>query len=782
VPVPLDQIPADVRSRLGLAAGRPSSSQPEAAKSPAEVERQPADIAPPIKPPSMTVEQVEALKALNDAAIQAQIAPVRIRILEQLQARGLSVQYASELAPIIYLQGVTRFQLEELARLPEIDAIYDASIPGGPSLAIAGPTQNADMLDDVGYDGSGVSVAVVEGERIFTGNPFLSVAGSRDGSFGPRAHPTGVGGIIRSTHPSVRGLAPGVTLYSANGDNYQTIGALSTALDWGSTQASVLNNSFWAQSNGSDANLYSLDRHIDYIARYLFDFSAVASGNFRVAGCGAPGSPATNYVATPGKGYNALTVGNYDDNNTLGWPGDFMNACSSYNSSGRYKPEVAAVGSSISSTLSSTVTFIGPIGSGTSYASPMVAALAADLIEANSDLSNEPETLRSILMATALHNVEGDARLSRLDGAGGIDATAAIATAERLNTWNQFVDSAADFPITYTMFVYQGERVRFVVNWLSNPDAAYTTDPLPADLDLIARRANGTVISGSLSVNNNFEIVDFIAPASETYQFVVTHFSSDWSSGGTWLGAAGWRGTYRVFPNTGYSDPQASPLGTHLSVHPIDWSPTSYWRAFGIRSLGTSDHDLTLNTASWFDDPATRSFLANSAYGAGEVDFTVVDGNHRLSVLPEHYRVYRFAGSGGYDLSWSNLGISLLNPGLYGPYSMDSSEVVKVFDVRFTAGETRRISVIPTSGTNDLAVELFRSDGGSPATWTQGRSESVASADAYGIGMDIERLKHTASSSDWLGLVVFTRNQASASFYILVEDLKVFLPVVLKND
>ena len=48
----------------------------------------------------------------------------------------------------------------------------------------------------------------------------------------------------------------------------------------------------------------------------------------------------------------------------------------------------------------------------------MVAALAADLISADYLLSTKPAALRSIIMATALHNIEGDARLSDWDGVG----------------------------------------------------------------------------------------------------------------------------------------------------------------------------------------------------------------------------------------------------------------------------------------------------------------------------------------------------------------------------
>ncbi len=775
LPIPADAVPPEVRARAsmpGIESG--GEHQRLAVEEPKD-----ANAASPESPPPADVQAAEAFKAQNDAVLRDQIAPVRDRFLDLLAAHDLTPAYASETAPIVYLNGVTRSQVEALARLPEVDAIYNATAPGGPLLANARPTQNADLLADVGYTGSGVNLAVVEGERMSTVNPYLSVTQVRDPSYAPRPHPTGVGGIVRSTHSIVRGLATGVSLYSANGDNYSTVGALSDALDWGRDQATVLNNSYWVEDNGSSSSLFAMDRHMDYIVRYNFDFAAVASGNFRMAGCSSPASSSS--VTTPGKGYNSLTVGNYEDDDTLGWSGDNMNTCSSYNVSGRYKPEVAAVGSTISSTLSSTVTTIGGIGSGTSYASPMVAAVAADMIQADGSLASRPESLRAIIMATALHNIEGDAQLSREDGVGGMVASAAMASVERGNWDSRSISSGTSFPITYTQFVYEGERVRFVIDWLSNPDAAYTTDPLPADLDLTARRADGSFIESSVSGSNSFEIVDFVAPASETYQFVVSLFGG-YSGSSTRLGAGWWRGTYRVAPEVGYGDPAASPLGTHLSVYPTDWSPINYWRAFGIRS-NSSDHDLRLSTASWFEDPSTRSTLASSTYGTGQVDFTLVDGNHRSSSLPEHYRVYKFGGTGGYSLSWSNPGVAVNAAGWYGPYNMSSDQVVKVFDVRFNANHGRRISVVPDSSSNDLAVALFASSGGASSTWTQSRSQYVKVADAFGTGNSTEQLSylHTGAAADWLGLVVYSKVQAAASFYLYVEDLNIYLPVVLKQ-
>jgi hypothetical protein len=631
-----------------------------------------------------------------------------------------------------------------------------------------------------GYNGSGVNVAIVEGGRVFAGNPYLTVSGVRDNTRQPQDHSTGVAGIVASTHSTVRGLAPGAAIYSANGDDYATIAALEAAMDWGSTNATVLNHSFWADDCGAYSGLRTIDRHLDYLVRYLYDFATVASGNFNLGGCVDP-TTASPYVTSPGKAYNALTVGNFNDGNSISWSGDAMMGDSQYNHDSRFKPELAASGTTINSTTRSDP-WVGGIGWGTSYASPMVAALGADMIQAQSALNNEPEVSSAIIMATALHNIEGDARLSRVDGVGAIDGSAALVTVERGNYQDVTIDSTTAFPLEYTQYAYQGERVRFAIRWLSNPDGSYANDTLPADLDLTAYRADGTTLIASSSNSvTNLEIVDFIAPATESYRFKVSLFGA-WSGGNTWLGLGWWRGIYRVRPDIAYSDPQATPMGTHLGVLPTDFSPVNYWRVMGIRPVSTSDHDLRLYDSSWFDDPSLRHNLASSMYGTGAVDFTVVDGNHWNPSAEEFYVISRYSGTGGYNVSWSNLGYYLSTGGTYGPFALSSSEVVKVFDINFDNNRAKRIQIVPAaSNAADLAVELFQSTSGAASTYTQSHGMGVARSDISTSPSQVEQLMYAdTEANDYLGLVVYSKTQAVGSFYVVVEDM-FFLPQVSKQ-
>lgn len=778
IPLSDDQIPAEVREAAGM---QSAASAPDAPveKGQDEVNAKTfshsADTA-------ATLESAEAFNKQNEVYLQTQVSSLKAHFLDLMSVRGLAVEYSSDIVPAAYLSGLTRQQVEDLAQLPEIDSIYWVPDQAGPSLSVARPSQNANLINNVGYNGTGVSVSVTEGERIFFANPRLSVNGSYDGTQLYANHPTAVGGIIKSIDATFHGLASGVSLYSGNG-SYTNWATMSSAMDWGSTNAKVLNNSwYWDDPNSSV--FWEADRHQDYFVRYRYDFVAVAAGNFG-NGCG---SNFSSYVVSPAKGYNVMTVGNYDDNNTLGWSDDSMDVCSSFGNPAadtagliHEKPEVAAIGHEISSTLVATVApYIGNVGSGTSYASPMVAALAADIIEASPVLTNEPEAVKAIIMATALHNVEGSIRLSDKDGVGGIDASAALATVERGNFDDRSISTATTFPIQFTQFAYKGERVRFVINWLSNPAADYTTDVLPADLDLTAYRADGTtIIQSSMSSNNPFEIVDFVAPASETYIFRISRFS--YSGGNTWLGSAWWRGTYRISPEVGYSDPKAMPLGTHLTVIPTDWDPTNYWRVMGIRPTA-SDHDLLLYSRSWFDDPGQRSYINSSGFLTNTVDLITVDGNHWPSGNEEQYVVTPYTGSGGYNVSWSNQGRALVYPGWYGPYSMGSAEVGKIFDLYFFANRAREIQIVPTTANaTDLAVRLYKSAIGDSSTYAQRLSQSAAFGDASTLVTATERLFYTNSSlGDWTGLVVYSKQAASGEFYIFVKDY-LFLPVIRKK-
>ena len=74
-----------------------------------------------------------------------------------------------------------------------------------------------------------------------------------------------------------------------------------------------------------------------------------------------------------------------------------------------------------------------------------------------------------------------------------------------------------------------------------------------------------------------------------------------------------------------------------------------------------------------------RTSATNWVLFGASIDYIVVDGNHWPSSDQEQYLIYNFSGDGGYYSNWSNQGLLLHPPGIYGPYAFGSNETVKVF-------------------------------------------------------------------------------------------------------
>ena len=158
-----------------------------------------------------------------------------------------------------------------------------------------------------------------------------------------------------------------------------------------------------------------------------------------------------------------------------------------------------------------------------------------------------PEVVRAIIMASAIHNIEGDVRLSEYDGAGAIVADRADDIARRYHgNWGGYNYSCTtDTNLNIaTMYLYANQRTRVVISWDTDPAyTSYVSTSLPgADLDLfVVRSATGETVARSLSADNTYEIVDFIPPVTGYYTIRVTKFRC--TSNPRYLGWAWHRGS-----------------------------------------------------------------------------------------------------------------------------------------------------------------------------------------------------------------------------------------------
>jgi len=418
-----------------------------------------------------------------------------------LRARGYEAEALSAF-PGIEVELPARAILElNRAPLENLVAIYH----GGrsevvPELDSVGGTIRASAAWNSGYTGQGVRIGMIDegvvnpnvAHRALQGK--VVAANSNDPT---NWHAALVAGVMVGDHPNFpqyRGIAYGSDeLVSAGGGGP---GSINFLVD---RDAFVINASI---STTSTRVMQWEDRVFDYLVRLRDPTIAVAAG----AGGGN--------VKSPGKAYNVITVGAFDDHDDAGWHNDTMWAGSARidpyidgqtTSGDREKPEVVAVGVNVTTIDINR----GDDGfwpqTGTSVATPQVSALAALLIQRYWFIRTNPEAVKAIIMASAIHNVEGDARLSEADGAGAIDVASALAVfhsggwgykiihditnpSDPSNPFNgsgTFYDfRGSDFVVGST-HAYGGERIRAVICWDSNPASDYSSDPLSTDLDLL---------------------------------------------------------------------------------------------------------------------------------------------------------------------------------------------------------------------------------------------------------------------------------------------------------
>ncbi len=286
--------------------------------------------------------------------------------------------------------------------------------------------------------------------------------------------------------------------------------------------------------------------------------------------------------------------------------------------------------------------------------------------------------------------------MSQKDGTGGMDASVALVAVERDAWTSQLIGSSTTFPLTIQGYAWKGDRVRFATRWLSNPSGTYTSDPQTVDLDLaVYQPDNTTLVVVSAATTRNFEIVNFVAPVTGSYNFRIEFWSGTWS-GDTWLGTGLWRDSWHTPVNYFATDVKAPPMGYHWAFGSGQRSVNYYWRALGLRSASGTDHDLTMTSNSWFDDPGLRTTRNISTYVAGYTDFIMVDGNPWGTANESSGRTFT-AGPETSTTITQTKGLGYPKRDLRPLHAR--SAVLNVFDVGFSQNANRIVVVVPTGAT-----------------------------------------------------------------------------------
>ncbi|MGH9719739.1 MAG: S8 family serine peptidase [Bryobacteraceae bacterium] len=327
---------------------------------------------------------------------------------------------------------IRRFRIVNML-VAEIAPDAVAAMESDPEIAEVFPVENFRALLNVstatlgapaywsrGFTGAGQSVAVMD-SGMKTDHPAFSKlisrvfldAGKQNTCFNDKAdsvedangHGTHVGGIVASQGPPDFSAAMGVarslgTLYNLKvafqekaisgqcneGLTGNTVDAWD-GIEWAvlNTPVRIFNYSFGGPAPSDDS---PQSRLFDYLIDTYKITLVVSAGNE---------GPGPRTVATPGNAYNVISVANLDDVDTPNRADDRIHSSSSRGPTegGRFKPDVAAPGSNITSLDSRSNGFVTLTG--TSMAAPHVAGAAALLLHAG--VSN-PLAIKALLINT----------------------------------------------------------------------------------------------------------------------------------------------------------------------------------------------------------------------------------------------------------------------------------------------------------------------------------------------------------------------------------------------
>ncbi len=197
----------------------------------------------------------------------------------------------------------------------------------------------------------------------------------------------------------------------------------------------------------------------------------------------------------------------------------------------------------------------------------------------------------------------------------------------------------------------------------------------------------------------------------------------------------------------------ATGAGWHYSA------ATNNWAVAGMRSPSTADYDLRL-----YGDNNHNHELASSTYGGSTVEFVVGDYNHsRLG--DEFVQVSRFSGdTANYRINFDGNTSTAYPDGVVRNYGWNSPWAARALDIPLFGGETVTFNLQVVSGSLDLGLALFKSNGD---TYYAGRAGAQWIRDASGPGGS-ESWTYTVPEDDVYGLIIFSNDGSTGTYSIQV--------------
>ncbi|MBK8971277.1 MAG: S8 family serine peptidase [Hahellaceae bacterium] len=352
----------------------------------------------------LNAERERLMKAMREDIARysdERIAATQIKAISQLQDLGIKVQDSLSTLNALTAE-IPSDQLENVLRLPGVaEVVYDH--PGEPELNNQVSSLGADTWWSSGFDGGVWDVGVLDSGVLET-HEALSGHTFYENMTDNGNHGTGVACMYGSTNTTYKGLAFGlnaILVDDAGSDSTSMAGA-----DWMLRSAGddpeVINYS-WGNGNATGNNWHAFSRFVDGVVADFSTSWAKSAGN---NGFG------TNTMTVPANNYNALTVANMDDMNTVTRSDDVITGSSSRGPTedGRKKPDLAAPGNNtMTCNNSGGYSNLG----GTSSAAPKVGAATLLLTDGG---NWDPKAIKAVLINSADSWEDGNTETTADDG------------------------------------------------------------------------------------------------------------------------------------------------------------------------------------------------------------------------------------------------------------------------------------------------------------------------------------------------------------------------------
>lgn len=407
--------------------------------------------------------------------------------------------------------SVTKSEIEKLVQDDRIASIQLFKLfETKDELATANQVTRANYnRDTYGLTGEGVRIGQIEGYVPYVG--WNNDLNSDNFTINPAT-------FIESYHASqvasimvgqTNGLVPEALLFSTGCPNNSYVYA---GIEWLLDQGvNVINMSCSFPELTGSYDL--LSQQIDYyILVHEVHFVKSAGNN-------------AGYISSPGMAYNAITVGGFDDMNTLSHSDDTMYTNSSFDEAGTVgrpeKPNLIAPACNIENLPG--WMYDDGLENGTSFAAPQVTGTIAQLIDYVPSLALKQTAVGAILMASTFNKVStgnygsiaGGPQISDIEGTGKLDARAARSIPYYGNYWSQTIYTV-NFPYTMTDYISaSSSKIRIAIFWLKR------STPF-SNLDLRVYDPNWNWVATSDTRCSNYEVVEFDPVVSGQYKIVIS--------------------------------------------------------------------------------------------------------------------------------------------------------------------------------------------------------------------------------------------------------------------